>query len=99
MSEEMKKKQYKLQNQFKDIERRNQRNQKVQSSYGKSIDYIAKSLLLWSKINQIATNNKRTKKKFFSKGFKQAADSLKESPYMQRLFKEEDKPIPSVCSN
>ena len=45
-SEEMKKKQGRLKNQFWDIERRKQRNWKMQSSYGKSIDYIAESSLL-----------------------------------------------------
>ena len=85
-SEEMKKKQRRLQNQFRNIERRKQKNWKMQSSYGKSIDYIAESPLLWSKIKQIEMNKKRNKKNFFSKDLKQAADLLKGSTYAQKLF-------------
>ena len=68
----------------------------MQSSYGKSIDYIAESPLLRSKLNQIAKYNKQTKKKIFHRRFKQAANSLKEKANDQELFSAGDEPISSV---
>ena len=50
-------------------------------------------------MKQIEMNNRHNKKKFFEKCFKQAADSLKESPYTQELFEEGDGPIHTVSPN
>ena len=50
-------------------------------------------------MKQIETNNKRSKKKFFSKEWKQVADSLKGRTYAQELFEKSDEPIPSVNPN
>ena len=52
-SDKMKKKQRRLQNQFKHVEQRNKQNWKKQTSYGKSIDYLAGSPILRSKMKQI----------------------------------------------
>ena len=71
----------------------------MQSSYGKSIDYLAESSLLLLKKKQIETNNRQSKKNFFTKGLKQAADSLKGNTYVQELFEKGDEPIPSVNPN
>ena len=78
-SDEMLKKQRQLLHQFQHIERHNKQNWKNHTSYGKSIDYLAKSPILRSKMKHIKEHkkNKRNKKKnFLLKGrFKQAADS------------------------
>ena len=102
-SDEMQKKQRRLQNQFKHIERHNKRNWKNHTSYGKSIDYLAESLILRSKMKQIKEhkkNKRNNKKNFLSKGhFKQAADSLKESSSTQELFEQGDEPISIIGPN
>ena len=76
----MLKKQRRLLHQFQHIERHNKQNWKNHTSYGKSIDYLAESPILISKMKQIKEHkkSKRNKKKnFLSKGwFKQAADSI-----------------------
>ena len=67
MNKEMKRKQYKLQNQFKDIKQYKQRNWRMKFSYGKLIDCIVESPLLHSKLNQKTKNKIKIKKKFFLK--------------------------------
>ena len=52
--------------------------------------------MLQSKLNQITKNNKHTKKKIFSRGFKQAADLLEEDLFTQELFATEDEPTLSI---
>lgn len=96
MSDEMKRKQRRLQQQFKNIERRKQQNWKMQSNYGKSIDYIAESPLLRSKLKQIAKHNQRNKRKIFHRRFKQAANSLIEKANDEEVFSAGDEPISSV---
>ena len=48
--------------------------------------------MLKSKINQITNNDKHTKKKIFSRGFKYTADSLEECSYAQESFAAGNKP-------
>ena len=52
--------------------------------------------MLHSKWNQITKNSKGTKKKFFSRGYEQVADLLKEGSYSQELFEAGGKPIASL---
>ena len=96
MSDKMKQRQCRLQQKFKNIEQQRQQNWKIQSSYGKSINYIAESPLLRSKLNQIAKYNKQTKKEIFHCCFKQAANSLEEGTDAQELFTAGDETISSV---
>ena len=103
-SDEMLKKQRQLLHQFQHIEKCNKRHwKKNHTSYGKSIDYLAESPILRSKMKQIKEHkkNKHNKKKnFLSKGcFRQAVDSLEESSSVQKLFEQGDEPISTVGPN
>ena len=93
--DEIQKKQKQLQNQFKNIEQSNQRNWKKQTSYGNSIDYLAESPILRSKMKQIEEynnnqRNKKNKKTFFSKSCcKKATDLLKGSSLHKNFLNKE----------
>ena len=89
-SDEILKKQRLLLQQFQHIERRNKRNCKNHTSYGKSIHYLAESPKFEIQIEadkEHKKNKRNNKKNFLTKGcFKQAADSLEESSSAQELF-------------